>query len=114
MSGIMPICSNLPAHLKKTNIPRAFINDDDIRWVLRDLTSDLQHEERQALYYSCVFDTTIEDVADKIELSQIHTASILTLYMARLTSMLDFFKKVASYDENDLLPVSELLFPESM
>jgi len=117
MSGVMPKIqerqlSLLPRQLKKTNIPKAFMHNDNSRWVLCNIISDFQHEEKQAIYYCSVLDTTIEDVAEKIELSPFHVASTLGLYSERLESKLCFFKKIMVYDENDLLPVSELLFPE--
>ena len=119
MGGTMFKCNSgsqslLPIQLKEVSIPRAFIKNDDTRWVLCDLISDLQHEEKQAIYYSCVSDATLEDVAQKIELSTIHVASVLTLYMERLTCKLDFFKRIVQYDEGDMLSVSELLFPEQI
>jgi len=117
MSGIIPKTQDwqpslLPRQLKKTNIPKSFINSDDSRWVLCDIISDFQHEEKQAIYYCSVFDTTVEDVAEKIELSPFHVASALGLYSERLESKLRFFKRIMAYDENDLLPISELLFFE--
>ena len=118
MSGAMPKnqdwqLSLLPRRLKKTNIPKAFINNHDSRWVLRDIISDFLHEEKQAIYYCSVFDTTIEDVAEKIELSPFHVASTLGLYSERLATKLRFFKRIMAYDENDLSPISELLFYDS-
>jgi len=115
MSGVMPKIqewqlSLLPRQIKRTSIPKAFFNNDDSRWVLCDIISDFQHEERQAIYYCSVLDTTIEDVAVKIELSPFHVASTLGLYSERLEAKLRFFKKIMVYDENDLLPVSELLY----
>jgi len=102
----------LPGQLKKTSIPRAFIKNDDARWVLSDIISDFSFEEKQAIYYSCVSNATVEDVAEKIELSPTHVASVLTLYLERLAHKLDFFKKFLPYDETDLLPISEILFLE--
>jgi len=104
--------SLLPERLKKINIPKSFINNDDSRWVLCDIISDFQYEEKQAIYYCAVFDTTIEDVAEKIELSPFHVVSAIGLYSARLESKLCFFKRIMAYDENDLLPINELLFFE--
>jgi len=102
----------LPSRLKKTNIPRAFIQNDDTRWVLCDIISDFNYEEKQAIYYCCVLDVTVEDVAERIELSPNHVASALGLYSERLESKLRFFKKIVPYDENDLLPICEILFLE--
>jgi len=117
MSGAMPKIQDwqvslLPRRLKETNLPKAFINNDDSRWVLCDIISDFQHEEKQAIYYCSVLDTTIEDVAEKIEISPFHVASTLGLYSARLESKLRFFKRIMLYDENDLSSISELLFFE--
>jgi len=117
MSGVMPRIQEwqpflLPRQIKKTSIPTAFIKNDDSRWVLYDIISDFKHEEKQVIYYCSVFDATIEEVAEKIELSPFHVASTLGLYSERLESKLRFFKMIMPYDENDLLSVSELLFFE--
>ena len=104
---------SLPKQLKKPNIPRAFIKNDDSRWVLCDVISDFHYEEKQAIYYCCVLDTTVEDVAQRVELSPNHVASVLVLYSERLELKLFFFKKIMSYDESDLISVSEILFLES-
>jgi len=117
MSGVIPQVqewqpSLLPTQLKKINIPKAFIKNADSRCVLCDIISDFGYEEKQAIYYCSVLDTTIEDVAAKIELSPFHVASVLGLYSERLATKLRFFKKIMVYDESDLLPVSELLFFE--
>jgi len=100
----------LPTRLKKTSIPKAFIKNDDTRWILCDVINDFRHEEKQAIYYCCVLDVTIEDVAKKIALSPNHVASALGLYSERLESKLCFFRKIMPYDENDLLPIGEMLF----
>ena len=115
MSGAIPETQDwqpslLPEQLRKINIPKSFINNNDSRWVLCDIISDFQHEEKQAIYYCAVFDTTIENVAKKIELPPFHVVNAIGLYSARLESKLRFFKKIMVYDENDLLPISELLF----
>ncbi|MCL2392641.1 MAG: hypothetical protein FWC66_08590 [Oscillospiraceae bacterium] len=118
MSGIMSEGDGgqsflLPRRLKKTNIPKAFIKNDDARWVLCDVISDFHREEKQAIYYCGVLDVSIEDVAERIQLSPNHVASALGLYSERLESKLCFFRKIMSYDEDDLLPIGEILFPES-
>jgi len=105
--------SLLPGRLKKTSIPKAFIKNDDSRWVLCDIISSFGFEEKQAIYYCCVLDVTVEDVAQRIELSPNHVASVLGLYWERLESMLRFLKKIMPYDKDDLLPISEILFLES-
>jgi len=105
--------SLLPVQLRKTSIPKAFIKNDDSRWVLCDIISDFHHNEKQAIYYCTVFDATVEDIAKKIELSPKHVASVLELYSERLESKLDFFKMIMPYDKSELLPISEMLFLES-
>ena len=109
--------SLLPNRLKKIGIPRAFIKNDDSRWVLCDIISEFHHEEKQAIYYCAVFDATVEDVAKKIELSPNHIKCALGLYLERLETKLEFFKKIMPHhesDESDLLPISEILFLESI
>ena len=118
MSGIMSEGDDrqpflVPKRLKKTSIPKAFMQNDDAKWVLCDVINDFHYEEKQAIYYFCVLDVTIEDVAEKIELSPNHVASTLGLYSERLESKLCFFRKIMPYDENDLLPIGEMLFLES-
>jgi len=105
--------SLLPRRLRKTGIPKAFIKNDDSRWVLCDLISDFAFEEKQVIYYCSVFDVTVEDVAKRTELSPNHVTCVLGLYSERLESKLDFFKMIMPHDESDVLPVSEMLFLES-
>ena len=102
----------MPMQFKRIRIPSSFVKNDDVKWVLRDIINDFQFEEKQAIYYSCASDATIEDVAKKIELSQNHVSSVLTLYLERLMCKIDFFKKIIPYDESDTLSISELLFLE--
>ncbi|MCL1786506.1 MAG: hypothetical protein FWG38_00855 [Defluviitaleaceae bacterium] len=94
-------------------IPKAFVEDANARWVLSDIINDFYHEEKQAIYYSYAWDGAAENIGEKIELSQTHVASALWLYRERLTSKLDFFKRIIPHDENDHVPVSEILFPET-
>jgi len=117
MSGIMQKSYDwqtclLPQHLKNPNIPKAFIENDDVRFVLCNLITDFEHEEKQAIYYYSVLDATIDEIAKSIELSPAHVASALGLYSERLASKLKFFKKIMPYNEGDLLSISEILFLE--
>jgi len=96
-------------------IPRTFINHDRVRLLLYHLVDEFDYEERQALYFYCYLDdVSVSEIAEKVELSQLHVLSVLTLYSERLTSKLNFLKKAVPYDANDLLPVSEILVEQSV
>jgi len=89
-------------------VPRAFIKRGKIKLILCHIAEDFGHEEQQALYFYCFLDVPIDEIAEKVGLSQNHIASVLVLYSERLTIKLDFFKRAIFYDANDLLPVSEI------
>ena len=107
--------TQFPQQLSVPIVPRAFMQNYYIRYVLCDIISDFSFEEQQAIYYCCVTDfPTIEAVAKLVELSQTRVISVLNLYSERLYAKLQFFKKIATYDENDLISVSEMLFHGSI
>ena len=103
----------LPQQLSNPTVPRAFVQDFWTKKVLTDIINDFSFEEKQAIYYYFAMSpVAIDDVAKVAQLSQNHTVSTLNLYSERLVLKLDFFKKIADYDSDDLLPVVELLFSD--
>jgi len=101
--------------IEQLAVPKAFMQNANAKQVLRDLINDFNFEEKQVIYYYFAMDEpTVADIARITELSVIHVISVLNLYAERLTAKLDFFKKIIDYDVNELLPVSELLFLESL
>ena len=99
----------LPMQIKMPQVPRAFINNDKIKLVLCHIANDFEFEERQALYFYCFLGAPINEIAEKVGLSQKHVVNVLGLYAERLTNKLDLFQKSLPYDANDSLPVSEIL-----
>jgi len=91
------------------DIPSAFIKRDKIKRVLCHTAEEFGHEEQQALYLYCFLKTSISEIAEKVGLSQNHVKSVLALYSERLVNKLALFKKTIPYDDNDVLPISEIL-----
>ena len=100
-------------HPEMPKVPRAFIKRVKIKLILCHIAEDFGHEEQQALYLYCFLNAPIDEIAEKVGLSQSHVASVLGLYSERLKSKLDFFKRAMLYDANDLLPVNEVLLKYS-
>jgi hypothetical protein len=95
--------------MEMPKVPRAFIKRGKVKLILCHIAEDFGHEEQQALYFYCFLDVPIDEIAEKVGLSQSHVASVLVLYSERLTDKLNLFKRAILYDANDLLPVSEIL-----
>jgi len=100
--------------LKSIKIPKSFVDHDDIRYLIRDLLNDFNHEERQAIYFYCILDLSIDDVAKAVQLSKEYVIIILNLYLERLNIKLSFFKSFMYYKEEDFLLIDEMLLSEQM
>ena len=98
-----------PMKPEMPKVPRAFMNHAEIKLILSHTSAEFGFEEQQALYFYCFLNAPINEISQKVGLSQNHVASVLGLYSERLTNQLDLFKKAVPYDANDLLPVSEVL-----
>ena len=94
------------------DVPRVYIEHPKIKYVLSHTIEEFDFEEKIAVYFYCFLDLPINEIAELTELSQSRVASVLGLYSERLKFKLGVFKKAISYDVNDMLPVSELLFLE--
>ena len=95
--------------IEMPGIPKAFIKRVKIKLVLCHTAEEFGYEEQQALYLYCFLKTPIEEIAEKVGLSQNHVKSVLVLYSERLANKLNLFKKAIPYDAGDLLPVSEII-----
>jgi len=93
-------------------VPRAFVDNVDVKYVLGDIINDFNHEEKVAIYFYYTLGLTIGDLAESTELSCAHVESVLNLYSERLTVKLCFFQTFVPYHPKDVMPVSELLFLE--
>jgi len=102
--------SSLPKRVKGYCIPKAFLESLDSRVMLCSVIEKFTFEEKQVVYYCSIFDTTVEEISERVELSPDHVIGTLLLYAERLEARLDFFKRVMQYDENDVLPLEEMLF----
>ena len=99
--------------MKQLKIPSAFINHADIRFVLDETIQGFHHEEREAIFFFYVLDAAVSDISSVTHLMPGHVASVVNLYAERLESKLCFFKKFVPYNDDELLPASEILFMES-
>jgi len=95
--------------LEMPKVPRAFMNRAEIKRILCHTAAEFGFEEQQALYFYCLLDVPINEISEKVGLSQNHVASVLGLYTERLTNQLNLFKRTMPYDPKDVLPVSEIL-----
>ena len=102
----------LPNEVKMPKIPKAFIEHPKVKYVFYHIINDFDYEEKVAIYFYCFENLSICEIADLTKLSQNHVASVLNLYGEKLTSKVHFFKQVIPHNANELLPVSEILFPE--
>jgi len=95
-------------------IPSAFLHHDDVKFVLCETLEGFRHEEKEAILFYYVLGTAVQDIANVTQLMPNHVTSVLNLYAERLRSRLHFFKKFVPYNDNELLPASEILFMETM
>ncbi|MCL2353161.1 MAG: hypothetical protein FWC69_00860 [Defluviitaleaceae bacterium] len=100
--------------LKSIKIPKSFIDHDDIRYLMYDLLNDFNYEEKQAIYFYCILDVSISDVAKAVQLSKEYVIIVLNLYLEKLNIKLSFFKSFMYYEEEDFLLIDEMLLSEQM
>ncbi|MCL2364965.1 MAG: hypothetical protein FWC71_09935 [Defluviitaleaceae bacterium] len=91
-------------------IPCAFIQHDDVKFVLDDTLNQFHHDEKEAIFFHWVLGATVNDISKVTSLTPMHIVSALNLYAERLESKLCFFKKFVPHDNAQSLPASELLF----
>jgi hypothetical protein len=95
-------------------IPRAFVRHDDVKFVLNETIKQFHHEEKEAIFFYCVLGADVNDISEVTSLTPKHVVSALNLYAERLESKLCFFKKFVPYSREESLPVSELLFADTL
>jgi len=91
-------------------IPSAFIDHDDVRFVLNETIEGFHYDEREAIFFFHVLGEAVTEIAKVTRLSPGHVVSALNLYAERLESRLHFFKKFVPHDDSNSLPAGELLF----
>ena len=94
-------------------IPSAFMDDDDVRFVLSETLKSFQFEEQEAIFFFFVLDAAVQDIAMTTQLMPGHVASVINLYTERLDSRLRFFKRFIPYDHDNILPASDFLLMEA-
>jgi len=95
-------------------IPSAFIDHEDVKFVLNDTINHFHHDEREAIFFHCVLGADVDDISEATCLTPSHVVSALNLYAERLESKLCFFKKFVPFDNAQSLPASELLFLDAL
>ena len=106
------ILSESENQLKSLKIPKSFMNHDDISFLMHEVLNDFSYEERQVIYFYCISDISIDDIAKATKLSKEYVVSVLSLYLERLNIKLHFFKSFMYYGEEDFLLVGEMLLSE--
>jgi len=93
--------------------------------VLCATVEEFSHDEQQAIYYHYYMGLSPTTIAKVIWLTEMHVVSVLGLYVERLTAKINLFKtaqhyaecrgEIATqdiwYDENNMMPVREILLP---
>ena len=93
-------------------VPRVFVEYPKIKHELCHTIEEFNFEEKEAIYLYSILNLPISEIAEITALSRTHVMGVLILYSERLRFKLGVFKKAISYNANDLLPVSEVLFLE--
>jgi hypothetical protein len=106
--------SSYGIHPRSIKVPRDFLNNDDIRYILSDVLNDFDYEERRVIYFCCILDISISDVLEATILSKSHIKSVLNLYSARLENKLGFFREFVDYNQENLVTIEEMLFPDPL
>ena len=99
--------------LKQKKLPKAFLSNIDIKYILCDIINGFDHEERQAIYLYSLLDITLDEISQVTGISKKHVASAISLYFERLMSKIRFFQSFMSYNGNELLSISEVLLLET-
>jgi len=92
-------------------IPRAFAKHSNILRVLCATVDEFGYDEQCAIHYYHFMDLPTRAIARAVQLSEGHVASAIALYAARLNAKLDFFKAVQPHDQNDYIPIRDILLP---
>jgi len=72
---------------------------------------EFNHDEQCAIHYHHLLDMPPCDIANTVQLSERHVLSAIYLFAARIDEKLEFFRKVQPHDDNDVLPVCDILLP---
>jgi len=100
----------LPKRIKELSIPRAIIENKKHKAFLKHTVERFGHEEQQAILYCLALENvTIEDVVKAVDLSHNHVTSTLLLFAERWDLKLTFLKDITPHDEQDRIPIEELL-----
>lgn len=102
----------IPVKLKIPEIPRAFIENAKISYVLLHTIEGFGREEQQAIGCFYYLDLPIEEISKLTELTENHISSVVGLYSERLESKINLFKKCVPYDADDMLQINDILFRE--
>jgi len=90
-------------------IPRAFAAHGGILQILGATADEFGYDERCAIYYHYLMNMPTCAIANAVELSEGHVASAISLFATRLDAKLDFFKTVQPHDQDDCIPVRDIL-----
>jgi len=102
----------LPAYeleIKMPDIPRSFIANDNAKRILAHAVDEFGFEEQQVIYYYCYLSVPIHNIAWLLEMTELHVASVLGLYCARITDLLAFFKKALPHDNTNKISIKAIL-----
>lgn len=114
MSDVKQIIDDLnpSMQLRAATIPRAFIEHNKIKYILHHIIDGFNHEEQQAIIYFYFSELSIKDIAKATYLTEDYVLSVINLYLQRLESKINFFKRFVLYDVNDLLSVEDMFLQE--
>lgn len=99
---------SLPKKVSTLKIPRSFISHSKISSVLLLTINEFNYEEQSVIYLYYLVKLPISEIATFTELTVMHVISTLVLYSEKLAARLSIFKKVLSYDENDMVSIKEM------
>ena len=90
-------------------IPRAFAKHGGILQILCATVDEFAYDEQCAIHYHHFMNLPTWAIANAVQLSEGHVNSAIALFAARLNEKVDFFKTVQPHDQNDYIPVRDIL-----
>jgi len=104
-----PDTLKLSAKPKMPKVPRVLMEHPQINYLINAIIEDFNPEEQQAIILYHVGDIPISELETLTGLSSDRIISVVVLHAERLASTIDLLKKAINCDDDDALPIGEVL-----